>query len=81
MDRSSVIQLGRAITGAGRDASDLATLVGGVARAVGAVVPFDGYCLLTMDPATILPTGHWMQAGDGDQSPLRRDSSAFRVWC
>jgi DNA-binding CsgD family transcriptional regulator len=28
------------------------------ARAVGRVVPFDGVCVLTMDPATMLPTGH-----------------------
>lgn len=33
---------------------------------VGAVVPFDGYCLLTMDPATMLPTSHWMEAGLSD---------------
>lgn len=66
MDSTSPMGLGRAITSAGRDAGDLATLVGGVARVVGAVVPFDGYCLLTMDPESMLPTGHWMEAGLSD---------------
>jgi hypothetical protein len=66
MDSTSPVGLGRAITSAGRDAGDLATLVGGIARAVGAVVPFDGYCLLTMDPESMLPTGHWMEAGLSD---------------
>jgi hypothetical protein len=26
------------------------------ARTIGRVVPFDGVCILTMDPATVLPT-------------------------
>ena len=33
------------------------------ARAVGRVVPFDGVCVLTMDPATLLPTGEVVENG------------------
>jgi DNA-binding CsgD family transcriptional regulator len=33
------------------------------ARIVGRVVPFDGVCVLTMDPATLLPTGEVVENG------------------
>ena len=33
------------------------------ARALRRVVPFDGVCVLTMDPATLLPTGHVIEDG------------------
>jgi len=33
------------------------------ARVIGRVVPFDGVCVLTMDPATLLPTGEVVENG------------------
>ncbi|HEY7007717.1 MAG TPA: helix-turn-helix transcriptional regulator [Jatrophihabitantaceae bacterium] len=35
----------------------------GVARILGRAVPFDGICMLTMDPATLLPTGEVIDNG------------------
>jgi DNA-binding CsgD family transcriptional regulator len=35
----------------------------GVTRILGRAVPFDGICLLTMDPATLLPTGEIVEDG------------------
>src|SRR4051794_26009723 len=35
----------------------------GAARIVSRVVPFDGVCVMTMDPATQLPTGHVIENG------------------
>jgi hypothetical protein len=35
----------------------------GAARILGRAVPFDGVCLLTMDPATLLPTGEVVENG------------------
>src|SRR5215217_5051570 len=33
------------------------------ARALGRAVPFDGVCVLTLDPATLLPTGEVVENG------------------
>lgn len=33
------------------------------ARAIRRAIPFDGMCLMTMDPATLLPTGHVIENG------------------
>ncbi len=33
------------------------------ARALRRIVPFDGVCVMTMDPATLLPTGHVIENG------------------
>ena len=33
------------------------------ARALRRAVPFDGVCVVTMDPATLLPTGHVIENG------------------
>src|SRR5215211_7265314 len=35
----------------------------GAARIVARAVPFDGVCVLTMDPATLLPTGEVVENG------------------
>jgi DNA-binding CsgD family transcriptional regulator len=35
----------------------------GAARILGRAVPFDGICMLTMDPATLLPTGEVVENG------------------
>jgi DNA-binding CsgD family transcriptional regulator len=35
----------------------------GAARILGRVIPFDGVCVLTMDPATLLPTGEVVDNG------------------
>src|SRR5262249_6057019 len=35
----------------------------GAARILARAVPFDGVCLLTMDPATLLPTGEVVENG------------------
>jgi DNA-binding CsgD family transcriptional regulator len=35
----------------------------GAARAISRAVPFDGVCVLTLDPATLLPTGEVMENG------------------
>ena len=35
----------------------------GAARIVGRAVPFDGVCVLTLDPATLLPTGEVVENG------------------
>jgi DNA-binding NarL/FixJ family response regulator len=35
----------------------------GVARIIGRAVPFDGVCVLTMDPATLLPVGEVVENG------------------
>jgi hypothetical protein len=34
-----------------------------VARALRRVVPFDGFCVVTVDPATLLPTGEVVENG------------------
>ncbi|MPY92305.1 MAG: hypothetical protein GEV08_04330 [Acidimicrobiia bacterium] len=44
----------------GLDLPDLARTVG---RTLGRAVPFDGTCLLTVDPATLLPTGEIVENG------------------
>ncbi|HEY4097094.1 MAG TPA: hypothetical protein VGM33_16350 [Baekduia sp.] len=35
----------------------------GAARILGRAIPFDGVCVLTMDPATLLPTGEVVDNG------------------
>jgi hypothetical protein len=35
----------------------------GAARILARAVPFDGVCVLTMDPATLLPTGEVVENG------------------
>jgi DNA-binding CsgD family transcriptional regulator len=54
----------------GADVRDFAL---GAARILGRAVPFDGVCVLTMDPATLLPTGAVMENGPptGEHSRLR----------
>jgi hypothetical protein len=41
------------------------------ARALHRAVPFDGVCVVTMDPATLLPTGHVIENGL-PESAMRR---------
>jgi DNA-binding CsgD family transcriptional regulator len=41
------------------------------ARVLGRVVPFDGVCVMTMDPATLLPTGHVIENGLPDEMTPR----------
>jgi DNA-binding CsgD family transcriptional regulator len=41
------------------------------AGAVRRAVPFDGVCVLTMDPATLLPTGHVIENGLPDSTMAR----------
>jgi hypothetical protein len=43
----------------------------GVARALRRVVPFDGFCLVTADPATVLPTGEVVENGLPDWAMRR----------
>lgn len=50
---------------------DLSTFVDRVARVVRGVVPFDGACWLTFDPATLLPTSYIPQNSLRPQDPLR----------
>ena len=38
---------------------------------IGRVVPFDGTCLLTVDPATLLPTGEFVENGLPDAAMVR----------
>jgi DNA-binding CsgD family transcriptional regulator len=40
-------------------------------RAVRRVIPFDGVCLMTMDPATLLPTGHVIENGLPEETTPR----------
>ena len=42
---------------------DVPQLVRDVTRVLRRAVPFDGTCLLTMDPATLLPTGDFVENG------------------
>ena len=44
----------------GADVSEFST---GAARVLARAVPFDGVCVLTLDPATLLPTGEVVQNG------------------
>ena len=41
------------------------------ARALNRAVPFDGVCVLTLDPATLLPTGEVVENGLPDAARLR----------
>jgi DNA-binding CsgD family transcriptional regulator len=40
-------------------------------RVVRRVIPFDGVCLMTMDPATLLPTGHVIENGLPEEATPR----------
>jgi DNA-binding CsgD family transcriptional regulator len=42
-----------------------------VARALRRAVPFDGVCVITLDPATLLPTGHVIENGLPDSTMAR----------
>ena len=42
-----------------------------VARILRRAVPFDGVCVMTMDPATLLPTGHVIENGLPDEATPR----------
>jgi DNA-binding CsgD family transcriptional regulator len=42
-----------------------------VARTLGQAVPFDGVCVLTIDPATLLPTDHVIENGLPDSAMAR----------
>jgi DNA-binding CsgD family transcriptional regulator len=42
---------------------DLGELVGTISRQLTKAVPFEGTCLLTLDPATLLPTGELVENG------------------
>jgi len=50
---------------------DLAALVDRLARVLRRVVPFDGTCWLTLDPATLLPTSYIPQNSLCPEAPLR----------
>jgi DNA-binding CsgD family transcriptional regulator len=59
----------------------------GAARILARAVPFDGVCVLTIDPATLLPTGEVVENGLPPAATLRmaeieirgQDVNAFRV--
>ena len=42
-----------------------------VARILHRVLPFDGVCVMTMDPATLLPTGHVIENGLPEETTPR----------
>ena len=42
----------------------------GAARILAQAVPFDGVCLVTMDPATMLPTGEVVENGLPESATL-----------
>ncbi len=44
-------------------AADMPELTGAVGRTLRRAVPFEGICLLTIDPATLLPTGEVVENG------------------
>ena len=43
----------------------------GAARALARAVPFDGSCVVTMDPATSLPTGEFIENGLPEEASAR----------
>src|SRR5919106_4226275 len=43
--------------------SDVRDFALGAARILGRAVPFEGVCMLTMDPATLVPTGEVVENG------------------
>ena len=50
----------------------------GVARILGRAVPFDGICMLTLDPATLLPTGEVVENGLPPAATARMSEIEFR---
>ena len=50
----------------------------GVARILARAVPFDGVCVLTMDPATLLPTGAMVENGPPTSTYPRLKEIEFR---
>jgi DNA-binding CsgD family transcriptional regulator len=50
----------------------------GAARILARVVPFDGVCVLTMDPATVLPTGAVLENGPPTDAYPRLSENEFR---
>jgi DNA-binding CsgD family transcriptional regulator len=54
--RSEIVRLAHR----GLDVTDFSLAVG---RCLRSVVPFDGLCVMTLDPATVLPTGHVIENG------------------
>jgi DNA-binding CsgD family transcriptional regulator len=63
--RSDVVRLAHR----GLDVNDYALAV---VRRLRTVVPFDGLCMITLDPATMLPTGHVIENGLPEGAPTRR---------
>ena len=50
----------------------------GAARILARAVPFDGVCVLTMDPATLLPTGAVLENGPPEAAHARLKELEFR---
>jgi hypothetical protein len=50
----------------------------GAARILARAVPFDGLCVLTMDPATLLPTGAVLENGPPATAHARLKELEFR---
>jgi hypothetical protein len=50
----------------------------GAARILARAVPFDGVCVLTMDPATLLPTGAVLENGPPAAAHARLKELEFR---
>ena len=50
----------------------------GATRILRRAVPFDGFCLLTMDPATLLPTGEVVENGLPDAARPRMTEIELR---
>lgn len=67
---------------------ELVELTRGAGRVLGRVVPFDGICMLTLDPATLLPTGEVVENGLPPAATARMseielctdDVNSFRPW-
>ena len=62
--RSDIVRLAHR----GLDVRDFSLAVG---RCLRSVVPFDGLCVMTLDPATALPTGHVIENGLPERATRR----------
>jgi DNA-binding CsgD family transcriptional regulator len=57
---------------------EVAEFTRGAARILGRAVPFDGICMLTLDPATLLPTGEVVENGLPPPATARMSEIEFR---
>jgi DNA-binding CsgD family transcriptional regulator len=63
MDIESPERLRDELISLGHRGHDVRGFAFGAARIVGRALPFDGFCVLTLDPATLLPTGEVVENG------------------